>query len=109
MKLTDTQLVMLCAASQRKDGAIELASNLKGSTSQNVVRKLLRAGLVEEVPAGATLPVWRRGEDQGSVALRITKRGRSVCRISPVLSGLSLLGFAPADPRMIVGVGDTAF
>jgi hypothetical protein len=83
MKLTDTQLVMLCAASQRKDGAIEIAPDRKGSTSHNVVRKLLRAGLLDEVPAGAALPVWRRDEDRGSVALRITKRGLAAIQVDP--------------------------
>ena len=72
MKLTDTQLVMLSAASQCRDGAIEPAPNLKGGASQNVVRKLLSAGLIEEIPAGAELPVWRRDEQKGSLALRIT-------------------------------------
>ena len=81
MKLTDTQLVMLCAASQRKDGAIELAPNLKGSASNKVVRKLLRTGLIEEVPAGAELSVWRREEGKGSLALRITKRGLAAIQV----------------------------
>jgi hypothetical protein len=83
MKLTDTQLVLLSGASQRKDGAIELASNLKSGASHNVVRKLLRAGLIEEVPAGAELPVWRRDEDKGSLALRITKRGLAAIQVDP--------------------------
>ena len=43
MKLTDTQLVLLSAASQREDGAIELAPNLKGGAAHKVVGKLLTA------------------------------------------------------------------
>jgi hypothetical protein len=35
----------------------------------------LRERLVEEVPAGASLPVWRRDDDAGAIALRITERG----------------------------------
>jgi hypothetical protein len=83
MKLTDTQLVLLCAASQHKDGAIELAPNLKSDTSHNVVRKLLRTGLIEEIPARADLPVWRRDEDKGSLALCITKRGLAAIQGDP--------------------------
>jgi hypothetical protein len=55
MTLTDTQLVLLSAASQRQDGAIVLTPNLKGSAAGKVIGKLLRDGLVEEVPAGARL------------------------------------------------------
>jgi hypothetical protein len=75
MKLTDTQLVLLNAASQREDGAVVLAPNLKGSAAGKVVGKLLREGLIEEVSAGGSLPVWRRADDAGPLALRITKRG----------------------------------
>ncbi|MGC1181196.1 MAG: DUF3489 domain-containing protein [Methyloceanibacter sp.] len=74
-KLTDTQLVLLSAASQREDCAIELAPNLKGGAAQKVVDKLLTEGLVEEIQARSLLPVWRRDDDKGPLALRITKSG----------------------------------
>src|SRR5215475_11972507 len=41
MKLTDTQLVLLCEAAQREGGAIELAPTLKGVAAHRVVGKLL--------------------------------------------------------------------
>jgi hypothetical protein len=75
MKLTDTQLVLLSAASQREDGAVVLAPNLKGGAAGKVVGKLLRDGLIEEVSAAASLPAWRRDDDAGPRALRISKRG----------------------------------
>ena len=75
MKLTDTQLVLLSAASQREDGGIELAPNLKGGAAHKVVGKLLAEGLIEEICATSSLPVWRRDDDKGPLALRITKRG----------------------------------
>jgi hypothetical protein len=75
MKLADTQLVLLCAASQRQDGAIELGAKLKGSASTKVIAKLLSERLVEEIPAHGALPVWRRDEDKGALALHITERG----------------------------------
>ncbi len=48
MKLSDTQFVILSAASQREDGGVELPSNLKGGAAQKVVAKLLGEGLLEE-------------------------------------------------------------
>jgi len=74
-KLTDTQLIILSAASQRDDRGVELPANLKGEAARKVVAKLIRAGLLEEVRAGGSLPVWRRDDDSGAMALRITKTG----------------------------------
>ena len=74
-KLTDSQLVLLSAAAQREDGAIELTGKPKRAVANKAVTKLLNVGLVEEVAAGGTLPVWRRDDDQGAFALRITARG----------------------------------
>ena len=74
-QLTDTQLVLLSAAAQRPEGAIELASDLKGSTVKKTVGRLLRGGFVEEIPACGALPVWRRDDDAGPRALRITPHG----------------------------------
>jgi len=74
-KLTDTQLIILSAASQRDDRGVELPANVKGETARKVVGKLIRAGLLEEVRAGGALPVWRRDDDSGAMALRITKNG----------------------------------
>jgi Protein of unknown function (DUF3489) len=74
-KLTDTQLIILSAASQRDDRGVEPPANLKGEAAQKVVDKLIRAGLLEEVRAGGSLPVWRRDDESGVMALRITKTG----------------------------------
>jgi hypothetical protein len=75
MTLTDTQLVLLSAASRREDGAIVPTPNLKGGVAGKVIGKLLREGLVEEVPAGASMPVWRRDDDAGPLSIRITPGG----------------------------------
>jgi hypothetical protein len=74
-RLTDTQLIILSAASQRDDRGVELPANLKGEAARKVVAKLIRAGLLEEVRAGGALPVWRRDNDSRAMALRITKHG----------------------------------
>ncbi len=72
MKLTDTQLIILSAASQREDRGVELPPKLKGGAAQKVVSKLLAEGLLEEVPACDSLPVWRRHDHEGPIALRAT-------------------------------------
>ena len=40
MKLTDSQLVLLSAAAQRGDGAVEIDPKLKGGAAQKVLSKL---------------------------------------------------------------------
>jgi hypothetical protein len=92
MTLTDTQLVLLSAASQREDGAVVLAPNLKGGAAGKVVGKLLRDGLIEEVSAAASLPAWRRDDDAGPRALRITK-------LTAVMLGLAAIGVDVAHHR----------
>jgi len=61
-RLTDTQLIILSAASQRDDRGAELPANVKGEAARKVVDKLIRAGLLEEAPAAGSLPVWRRDD-----------------------------------------------
>jgi hypothetical protein len=75
MKLTDTQLVLLAAASQRQDGAVEIRANLKRSAADTAIGKLLSRHLIEEVPAQNGLPVWRRDDSKEALALRITAQG----------------------------------
>src|SRR5437899_669252 len=81
VKLTDTQLLLLSAASQRDDRALEQPSpKLTGGAAGKVVAKLLTEGLVEEVRARGSIPVWRR-DDDGPRALRITKKGLQAIRV----------------------------
>jgi Protein of unknown function (DUF3489) len=98
MKLTDTQLILLSAASQREDGAIELKPNLKGAASHKVVHKLLNEGLIEEVAAGGSLPVWRRDDENGALALRITSDGLAAIRVNdPPVQANDTSGSQAAD------------
>jgi hypothetical protein len=83
-KLTDTQLIILSAASQRDDRGVELPANIKGEAARKVVDKLIRAGLLAEVRAGGSLPVWRRADERGPMALRITKTGLEAIGIEEV-------------------------
>ena len=48
-KLSDRQLMLLSAASQRQDLLLILPDTLKGGAARAVVSNLLTSGLVEEV------------------------------------------------------------
>jgi hypothetical protein len=80
VKLTDTQLRLLAAASQRDDRALERPSHLTGGAAGKVVAKLLADGLIEEIQSRGPLPVWRRDGDNAHT-LRITRRGRQAIRV----------------------------
>lgn len=98
MKLTGIQLMLLSAASQRVDRAVELPANLKGGAAHKVVGKLLTEGLVEEIRARGSLPVWRRDENEGAFALRTTKRGLNAIQVedAPNAEPTDAAGEAPA-------------
>jgi Protein of unknown function (DUF3489) len=81
-KLNDKQLVLLSAAAQHPQRAVEVAADLKGGAAKKVVGKLLRDGLVEEIPARGPLPAWRRDDDAGPLALRITPQGLAAIGIN---------------------------
>jgi hypothetical protein len=74
IKLTDTQLVLLGAAAQRKDLFLVAPPTLKGATARKVASELISAGFVKEVKAKASDPIWRRDEG-ASYALKLTAAG----------------------------------
>jgi hypothetical protein len=88
VKLTDTQLILLSAASQRDDRALERPSNLTGGAAAKVVARLLTEGLIEEIPSRGALPAWRRDED-GARSLRITRTGLQAIRAEDEAVGVS--------------------
>lgn len=76
MRLTDTQLIILGDASKRDDGIVILPDRLNAGTATKVVGKLLKGGLIEEIPASGKVPAWRRDDENGTVcALRVTADG----------------------------------
>jgi hypothetical protein len=98
-RLTDTQRIILSAASQRDDCGVQLPANVKGEAARKVVDKLIRAGLLEEVRAAGSLPVWRRDDDSGPMALRITKNGLAAIDVegeAVAASNETSVGPAPA-------------
>jgi hypothetical protein len=95
VKLTDTQRRLLAAASQRDDRALERPSNLTGGAAAKVVAKLLVGGLIEEIQARGSLPVWRRNGENART-LRVTKRGLQVIRVDEAAAADELPKKPPA-------------
>jgi hypothetical protein len=84
MTLSDTQLLILSAASQRTDHAATLPANLKGNAAKKVIDRLLQQKLLQELHAKDDMPVWRRGDDKRPYALRITKAGFKAIEVEDV-------------------------
>ena len=77
-KLTDTQAIILSAASQR-DGhiALPLPDSLRGGAAAKVIGAMLAKGFLEEVDADTRNgePVWRETGDGHGVTLIATDAG----------------------------------
>ena len=85
-KLTDTQLVILSAASQRKDGTLfPLPKSLKLNKGAltSVLNSLLKHGLIGERPAARDEEHWRAEGDQ-RLALVITGSGLKAVGAEPI-------------------------
>lgn len=74
-QLTDTQLVLLSAASQRADGMVPIHERLKGGVAKAVGKKLIALGLAEERVMVSAAAVWRQNGDGERFGLFITERG----------------------------------
>lgn len=77
-KRTDTQRVILSAASQRIERlALPLPKSLKDGTAHKVVNALIDKGLLKEVTANRKLGdrVWRKTGEGHSLNLIVTKTG----------------------------------
>ena len=84
MAISDTQLLILSAASQRTDHAATLPANLKASAAKKVIDRLLKQKLLQELRAKDDMPIWRRGNDSRSYTLRITKAGLKAIEVEDV-------------------------
>ena len=89
-KLSDTQSVILSAASQRTNRlALPLPKSLKGGAAHKVVSALVAKGLLKEVKANRKLndPVWRETDDGHPLTLIVTD------------AGLAAIGIETESPR----------
>jgi DNA-binding MarR family transcriptional regulator len=117
MKLSDTQLVILTAASQRDDRlALPLPERLKGGAAAKVVASLIAKGLVEEVDANLGDPIWRKTGDAHGVTLVVTDAARAVLgieaddnpakagRLAAAIDDGGLVGGTPADKGRVAAM-----
>ena len=74
-KLTDTQLVLLSAAANCKDGILPINDRLKGGAAKAVAQKILALGLAEEQAAPPSSRGWRVTAEGQQVVLVITPGG----------------------------------
>jgi hypothetical protein len=111
-KLTDTQVAILSAASQREDRCLIAPPNLKGGAAQKVAAKLLAAGLVRETKAKTGMEAWRRNEETGQAySLKLTAAGlKAIAADEPVPQFLSSTDVAPnadKDPSKAKNAANT--
>jgi hypothetical protein len=73
-QLSDSQLVVLTAACQRPDRCVfPITAKLKGNAAGNVLKSLLKKGLIKEVHAKSNDDtVWRHDEECGRMTLVAT-------------------------------------
>jgi len=102
-KLSDTQAIILSAATQRTDGnLLPLPGSLRGGAAAKVVGALLSRGLAREdvtdrqVRADSGLnTIWRNDEDGRAVLLRITAAGLEAIGVEPECEGQGAPAEAP--------------
>ncbi len=90
-RLTDTQLVILNAAAQRKDGdLLPLPGSLRGGGAKRLIDSLMSRDFVAEhvadsvAAADAALNTsWRNHEEGRAVLLQITADGRDAIGVEP--------------------------
>ena len=81
-KLTDTQLLMLGAAAQRKDRCVAVPPSLKGAAAQKFAARLVAAGLAKEVKAKPGAHIWRCDDvTRQAYALKLTPAGLKTIKV----------------------------
>ncbi len=93
--LSDAQLVLLSAASQHADRLVVLDE--ARPSARRGVDKLLRRGLLVEVPAQAGQRLWREDEHGHSLATRISDAGLKVLGIEDVPPAEASQALEPSD------------
>ncbi len=79
IELSETQTIVLSGACAREDGLVfPVTADIKGGAVGNVLKSLLKRGLIEEITAADPDTVWRHDEDMGSITLRATPLAYSV-------------------------------
>ena len=87
-KLTDTQSLILSAASQRADNlAMPLPKGLHGAAAKKVITMMIERGWLEEVDANVRKgePLWRETGDGHGTTLVVTSAGLLAIGVEPVV------------------------
>jgi hypothetical protein len=109
IQLSDSQAVILSAACARDDGLVfPVTANLKGGAVGNVLKSLLKRGLIEETPASDHNTVWRHDEERGPITLRATPLAYSVLGISDASEPAAAAEPAPEPIRRRSGTKQEA-
>jgi hypothetical protein len=75
-KLTDSQLIVLSAATARNDGLAVVPAKMNKAGAAKVGTSLVARKLMREVKAKPGMPVWRHDGDGRPISLMITKAGQ---------------------------------
>jgi hypothetical protein len=101
-RLSDAQLVLLSAASQRGDRLVVLDEG--NPSARRAVDKLLRRALLVEVPAQSDQQLWREDEMGGAVAAQISEAGLKVLGVEkvPPAAALEALDMCDSESGTVV-------
>ena len=80
-KFDDTETIILNTASQREDGIVlPIPESIKAKPDQvqRKLKRLLKAGMIEEVFAKLEDGLWRKDSDDRHLTLKLTPEGRRV-------------------------------
>jgi hypothetical protein len=86
MPLTDTQLLLLSAASQREDLLLVPPANPNSKAARTAMAKLLRAHLTEEVMVRPNEPHWQQ-DGENCIGYKLTSAGLQAIGIEPEEDG----------------------
>jgi hypothetical protein len=79
IELSETQTTVLSGACAREDGLVfPVTASIKGGAVGNVLKSLLKRGLIEEISAADPDTVWRHDEEVDAITLRATPLAYSV-------------------------------
>jgi Protein of unknown function (DUF3489) len=99
-KLSNTQLVALGAAARREDRWLAPPPKLRGGALRAFAAKLIGLGLVREVRAKETSPIWRTDAVTGrTCALKLTARGEAAVAEPEAESGAKITTRRPGAAR----------
>ena len=93
IKISTTAQALLASAAANVDHVVTLPERLPIAAQRAVVKSMLTAGVIEEMPAEAGQPVWRTSETGNTLVLRATQAGLAALAMAHDTAGSN----QPAD------------